>query len=139
MLKEYIPVEVLEQNGPPEISAAMYGTVITMMGIIIPMVYDPKRPIIGKFELPQLPLPEISRVGAMADRFCQCVEALKEMIEQREGRTPRSDEVPWYFDKALDYLVGLGMYEKFDWPATMSFAKMKELKSRKKSAFSSNK
>jgi len=134
---EYIPDEVLAENGPREIVAVMYPTIRIMLGELTTLAYNLIKPVIGKFEIPFMEQPELSSVAAHAERFLQCAAALKEMADKREGRTLRSDEVPWYFEKAYKYLYGLNLCPEFDWPATMSFAKMTELQKRKQITFGS--
>lgn len=150
---EYIPAEVLAANGPPELTARMYPTFRLMMGILSSMAHGNK-PIIGKFEIPYIDKMPLSSIGERAGEFLQCAEAIAREIlihEQPElvkdlpsGEIDRLaamelDKVPRYFEKAVEYMHKVHKTPIFDWPATMSFAKMKELKSRKKSAFSSNK
>jgi len=143
MAYSYVPVDVMAKHGPRGVTGEMYNYVILMMGEVIPLVYDIVQPVIGKFEMPPMGLKRLSQIGRHGDRFGQAARDFKEAIEKNEGRSVRSDEIPEYFDAALGYLADIGFYERanlkdIDWPTTMTFHKMEELKKKVVDAFKSN-
>jgi len=150
MKAEYIPYETLAANGPREITATMYPTIQVMLGELTTLAYNPIRPVIGKFEIPVLEKSPLSSVASHADRFMQCAhdlakailfheqpELLKDMPERElnELIKRQMSEVPTYVEKAYRYLLSLNRCPEFDWPMSMTFAKMTAILSDKKKAF----